>query len=84
MTNFPKKITNTDVHITIRIVKALGKHKPFGIFKQFIMLQVLKNLKQPNVISAEDIWKFLYSRYDIKKLDAITNEKYKIGSYSLE
>lgn len=84
MSTATKKISNTDVNITIRILKALAKHKPFGIFRKFIMIQVLKNLKQPNVISADDIWKFLYSRYDRTKFDTLANIKYKLRKFSYD
>lgn len=78
MPNSLKKISNTDIAFTIRILKALAQNKPFGIFKHFIMIQVLRNLKQPNVISADDIWNLLYERYDEKKLNEDSKLKYNL------
>lgn len=78
MPNLSKKISNTDINFTIRILKALAQNKPFGIFKHFIMIQVLRNLKQPNVISVDDIWNFLYERYDEKTLIEDSKSKYNL------
>lgn len=65
-----KKVNTTDANIKIRILKALGTYKPYGIFKHFVMVKVLRNLKQPNAISADDIWKFLDERYGLDNLEA--------------
>lgn len=64
-----KKVNTTDINIKIRILKALATYKPFGMFKHFVMVKVLRNLKQPNAISAEDIWKFLDERYGLDNLE---------------
>lgn len=77
-----KKFTHTDVNITIRILKALGRHKPFGIFRHFIMILILKKLKQPNVISCDYIWDFLHGKYDKTQIDEDINKKYEIRQYN--
>ncbi|KAI5183901.1 hypothetical protein PAEPH01_2964, partial [Pancytospora epiphaga] len=47
-----KKINLGDVTIQIRILRALADIKPFGTFRHFYMIKVLRNLKQPNLITA--------------------------------
>ncbi|KAF9761745.1 Chromatin modification-related protein EAF7 [Nosema granulosis] len=79
-----KKVNITDVNIKIRILKALATYKPFGMFKHFVMLKVLRNLKQPNAISAGDIWKFLDERYGIENLDRCINNTYDVGKFSYD
>ncbi|EQB61385.1 hypothetical protein NAPIS_ORF01038 [Vairimorpha apis BRL 01] len=69
------------VNITIRVLKALGRHKPFGMFRHFVMILILKKLKQPNVINCDYIWDFLYAKYDRVKIDKDINKKYEIRQY---
>lgn len=76
-----KKFSLTDVNITIRVLKALGRHKPFGMFRHFVMILILKKLKQPNVINCDYIWDFLYAKYDRVKIDKDINKKYEIRQY---
>lgn len=64
-----KKINLSDVTIQIRIFKALADIKPFGVFKHFYMAKIIRNLKQPNIITAKHIWEFLESEYDTKLYD---------------
>lgn len=70
-----KKINLGDVAIQIRILRALADIKPFGLFKHFYVLRILRNLKQPNVITAKHIWDFLNSEYDIKYYDAEADKR---------
>lgn len=72
-----KKINLNDVTIQIRILKALADVKPFGVFKNFYMVRILRNLKQPNVITAKHIWEFLGSEYDIKSHDEKSDPAFK-------
>lgn len=64
-----KKINLGDVTIQIRILKALADVKPFGVFRHFHMIRIIRNLKQPNIISAGNIWEFMNSEYDVKRYD---------------
>ncbi|ELA42449.1 uncharacterized protein VICG_00548 [Vittaforma corneae ATCC 50505] len=68
-----KKLNLADSTIQIRILKALEDIKPFGVFKHFHMVKVIRNLKQPNIIESKHIWQYLESEYDMKKYDERTN-----------
>jgi len=59
-----KKINLEDPVIQIRILKALEDVKPFGVFRCFSMIKIIRNLKQPNIISAKHIWTFLKNEFD--------------------
>lgn len=63
-----KEIFNETL-IKIRILKALGETKPYGALKHFYMIKISRSLKRPNIISTEDIWKFLESQYNMQSLD---------------
>ena len=62
--------------IKIRILKALADTKPYGILKHFHMIKISRNLKRPNVISTEDIWKFMRSKYDLERLDRESDDEF--------
>lgn len=62
-----KKINYSDPAIKIRIIKALADVKPFGMYKHFDMIRVLRMMKRPNVITNESIWKFLNENFDEEK-----------------
>jgi hypothetical protein len=79
-----KKVTHSDINIRIRILKALSTYKPIGLFKHFVMFKVLRNLKQPNAISADDIWKFLDERYGLDKLDKKANIELEMKEFSYD
>lgn len=64
---FTKKINIGDPAIQIRILKALDENKPFGLFKHFYMVRILRNLKRPNVITSVDIWNFLEENFDVSR-----------------
>lgn len=66
---FSKKVSVTDPAIKIRILKALDENKPFGLFKNFYMVRILRNLKRPNVITSIDIWNFLGEHFDVDAYD---------------
>lgn len=66
---FSKKINLNDHNIQIRILKALETNKPFGIFKNFYMVRVLRNLKRPNVITSHYIWTYLNLTFDMNRYD---------------
>lgn len=72
-----KKLNLNDPGIQIRIFKALADIKPFGAFKHFYMVRILRNLKQPNIITAKHIWEFLNIEYDIEKYDKMADLTYK-------
>ena len=72
-----KKINLTDVTIQIRILKALEDLKPFGVFKNFYMVKIIRNLKQPNIIEAKHIWQYLDTQYNMKKYDENSNLVFK-------
>ncbi len=74
-----KKMNLNDHGIQIRILKALADIKPFGAFKHFYMVRILRNLKQPNIITAKYIWDFLSHEYDISKYDEIADSVFKDG-----
>jgi hypothetical protein len=59
MRGMEKKINLGDVTIEIRILRALVDIKPFGVFWNFYMVKILRNLKQPNLITAANIWEFI-------------------------
>lgn len=71
-----KKINFNDATIQIRILKALEDVKPFGIFKHFYMVKIIRNLKQPNIIEAKHIWLYLSENYNLNKFDEIENEPF--------
>jgi hypothetical protein len=62
-----RKTNFSDPQIKIRILKALGEVKPFGISKHFYMVKILRNMKRPNVITAEIIWNFLNDHFPEEK-----------------
>lgn len=64
-----KKLNLGDVTIQIRILKAIADVKPFGVFKHFYMARIIRNLKQPNIITARHIWEFLEAEYNTKLYD---------------
>lgn len=64
-----KKVNLSDNAIQLRIIKAFDKIKLFGPFKHFRMINLLRNLKQPNVITPNIIWKYLDNEFDIKRLE---------------
>lgn len=68
-----KKLNLSDPAIQIRILKALEDVKPFGIFKHFYMIRIIRNLKQPNIIEAKHIWQYLDLEYGTKKYDEKAN-----------
>lgn len=68
-----KKLNLSDTAIQIRILKALEDVKPFGIFKNFHMIKIIRNLKQPNIIEAKHIWQYLETEYGAKKYDEKAN-----------
>lgn len=72
-----KKINLSDVTIQIRILKALEDIKPFGTFKHFYMVKIIRNLKQPNIIESKHIWQYLESQYNVKKYDEKANASLK-------
>lgn len=61
-----KKLNYCDPAIKIRIIKALTDVKPFGIYKHFDMIRILRMMKRPNVITNESIWRYLNETYDEK------------------
>lgn len=69
-----KKLNLADPTIQIRILKALEDVKPFGVFKHFHMVKIIRNLKQPNIIESKHIWQYLESEYDMKKYNADANQ----------
>lgn len=70
-----KKLNLADSTIQIRILKTLEDIKPFGVFKNFYMVKIIRNLKQPNIIEAKHIWQYLDSEYEMKKYDEKANSK---------
>lgn len=64
---FSKKTNVGDPTIQIRILKALDDNKPFGLFRNFHMVKILRNLKRPNVITSVDIWNFLGENFDVER-----------------
>lgn len=68
-----KKINLADPTIQIRILKALEDVKPFGVFKNFYMIKIIRNLKQPNIIEAKHIWQYLENEFNMKKFDERAN-----------
>lgn len=70
-----KEIFNETL-IKIRILRALADIKPYGALKHFYMIKISRNLKRPNIISTEDIWKFMKSKYDLERLDKEANEEF--------
>jgi hypothetical protein len=73
-----KKLNLQDPAIQIRILKALEDIKPFGLFKNFHMIKIIRNLKQPNIIEAKHIWQYLDTEYGPKKYDEKFNVLTKI------
>lgn len=65
-----RRLNLTDATIQIRIMKALEDTRPFGLFKNFYMIRALRNLKQPNIITAQHIWEFLLTGFEAAQLDA--------------
>ncbi|RVD93324.1 hypothetical protein TUBRATIS_001430 [Tubulinosema ratisbonensis] len=76
---YTKKTNIGDPSIQIRILKALDDNRPFGIFKHFTMVRILKNLKRPNVITSIDIWTYLTEKYDMEKYNTQANLIYLEG-----
>ncbi|KAL6122706.1 hypothetical protein NUSPORA_00235 [Nucleospora cyclopteri] len=70
-----KKLNLQDYLIHIRILKALENIRPFGPFKHFKLITILRNLKQPNVLTASSIWKYLNEEFEIKKYENKEREK---------
>lgn len=70
-----KKLNLADPTIQIRILKALEDIKPFGVFKHFHMVKIIRNLKQPNIIESKHIWQYLEAEYEMKKYNANANSK---------
>lgn len=68
-----KKLNLADPTIQIRILKALEDIKPFGVFKHFHMIKIIRNLKQPNIIESKHIWMYLETEFDVKKYDEKVN-----------
>lgn len=68
-----KKPNLSDPTIQIRILKALEDIKPFGVFKNFYMIKIIRNLKQPNIIESKHIWQYLENEYNTKKYDENAN-----------
>lgn len=58
-----KKINSADPAIKIRIIKALGEVKPFGMLKHFKMIRILRNMKKPNVLNNQHIWTFMNENF---------------------
>lgn len=54
-----RKINYADPGIKIRIIKALADEKPFGFLRHFVMVRVIRGMKKPNVISNQNIWRFM-------------------------
>lgn len=54
-----RKINYNEPYIKIRIIKALADEKPFGKYKHFIMIKMLRDMKRPNVITHMHMWKYL-------------------------
>lgn len=70
---FLKKTNVSDPTIQIRILKALDDNRPFGLFRNFYMVKILKNLKRPNVITSVDIWSFLGENFDAERYSEETD-----------
>ncbi|KAM0675090.1 hypothetical protein GVAV_001430 [Gurleya vavrai] len=49
------------------MVVALADVKPFGLYKHFDMIRILRMMKRPNVITSEHIWNFLNEHYEESK-----------------
>ncbi|KCZ77290.1 hypothetical protein H311_01703 [Anncaliia algerae PRA109] len=81
---YTKKTNITDPSIQIRILKAMDDNRPFGIFKHFKMVRILKNLKRPNVITSVDIWTYLNEKYQMEKYDSEANKVYLEGGCSFD
>ncbi|TBU05336.1 regulatory subunit of 26S proteasome [Hamiltosporidium magnivora] len=64
-----KRTNYSDAHIKIRIIKALGAIKPVGIHKHFYLVKILRNMKKPNIITADNIWTFLNTTFPVEKFD---------------
>ena len=79
-----KKLNLADPAIQIRILKALEDVKPFGIFKHFYMIRIIRNLKQPNIIESKHIWQYLEIEYGTKKYDEKTNSILKNESITFD
>jgi hypothetical protein len=79
-----KKLNLADPAIQIRILKALEDVKPFGIFKHFYMIRIIRNLKQPNIIEAKHIWQYLETEYGTKKYDEKANSTFKNESITFD
>ena len=70
-----KKLNLQDYLIHIRILKALEDIRPFGPYKNFKMIVILRNLKQPNVLNASNIWKYINDEFDVEKYEKLENDK---------
>lgn len=81
---YTKKTNINDPSIQIRILKALDDNRPFGIFKHFTMVRILRNLKRPNVITSVDIWHYLNEKYEMEKYDEEANQIYLAGKCSFD
>ena len=79
-----KKLNLQDPAIQIRILKALEDVKPFGLFKNFHMIKIIRNLKQPNIIEAKHIWQYLETEYGSKKYDEKLNILSKIEAKTFD
>ena len=69
-----KKINLSDSSIQIRILKALGDIKPFGPFRHFFIVQMMRGLKKPNVIGSKHIWEFLEQEFEMHRYDEKATE----------
>jgi len=69
-----KKLNLSEPTIQIRILKALEDVKPFGVFRHFYMVKIIRNLKQPNIIESKHIWQYLEAEYDMKKYNSDANQ----------
>ena len=79
-----KKINLADSSIQIRILKALGDIRPFGPFRHFYVVQVMRGLKKPNVIGAKHIWEFLEQEFELQRYNEKANEEFGHDSVAID
>lgn len=79
-----KKLNLGDTAIQIRILKALEDVKPFGVFKHFHMIKIIRNLKQPNIIESKHIWSYLDTEFGTKKYDEKVNSLFRDRSTTFD
>ncbi|KAI4292888.1 hypothetical protein PAPHI01_2162 [Pancytospora philotis] len=59
------EIKPDDVGACIAVHEALASLRPFGCFRNFYMVRVLRNLKPAYDFTPAQIWRFLDAMYDM-------------------